>query len=548
MTCLYNKPFFLKSSNLSYENTQKKILEKTGFTNLHFLNAKEFSEVNLWTNFLNCETDYIIIANCEFEVAEDFQNKLRDLLQEINNYEFDCLFLGCTYRRSIFDGRIFVDKQHLINAQKTRSYVKNPFIGSNNLIYAINKNCARILLSGLQPPETEIKSSLLFNNLVDKKYVKVFASTEQINGINLIRIDTNQMGLFKTIRSSSEALKLEATIDKNSDQWLEFEGPTTIPYTPSKYSENLFFNRFTNIPSNGIAFLKDAFASYEGYILTHKKQILNELNSIGPINSRTERDSKLFLQILKNIKQKDIKTKSLKCLYLRSTQDHIYGHALLGSVPKSIIAKNLINSYNIDYDCVILPNNFKHNDFIIKYLKIDPSKILDIKKEELLSFKEIIAPTHRSPNRLYRLNNFSFLKEFFNLSEIKPFRKIYVSREGHSRTPINEEDVIGLFRAYDFEIINPDTEKRFLPQLFHECYIVAGLHGSNLADICCSQKNTKIIDILSPFHIYQYFSSLAYSIGGQYISHIGEIQDVDKLTYSVNINKLKTLLENISKN
>jgi hypothetical protein len=503
-------------------------------------------EAKIWSDFLDSSSSHILIINSYVELDADFNKKISEVNQEIANIEFDCVFLGSTYLRALHNGRFFIDKQELINLYPYNLLLPDVMVDSNKHAYLINKDCAKKLLSEFGSlSDTDKTQKTILNFLIEKGRIKSYFCKYIIEKYYNSGIDSNRCGVFSTYKKiPQKGLILEA-IDRNSRNWTEYECSAIVKHKACSFSDPTHFNPESKVPSNGIYCVDNGYLLSNGVALSENKKILEEVNLIPELNFRTERDKIRLAQILKHLKDKPIIKYSGTCLNLRSLQDYIYGHGLLGSLPKCKIAKDLLP--NTDFDYVVLPQNFKHNHYILRYLNIPQDKVFEPSSENTHQFDKIICPTHRSPNRLYRHNNFDFIAEMFGLySDHKPFRKIYIPRVGETRSPLNEDEVIDTFQKYGFEIIYPNKERRFLPQIFHESIIIAGPHGSNLSDACFCKPRTHILDILSPFHVYQYYSSLSFAIDGNYHSIIGDpVENFEKFQYAVNPDKVSRVLKSI---
>lgn len=503
------------------------------------------SEQKILQEFINTNYEIGIIANCEVNLVDNLKQKINSVEKFLKKEgRFDCVFLAASFSRSFYNDRLFVDKNHLNNFQQNY-FLRNVLISSSKAVYLITRSCALKVLKNINVESGLNINSILNRLTLDRKIENLFCKDPIEYNKFQIRLDYNQCGLFSTFSTRTD--QFEDIIEKNNTNWIEFEGSDVINYFSSKLSDDLYFNTRTSIPSNGIYHAYNGKISSSGIIYTQNNKPIYELSLYGPINLRTQRDSYSIINSLKEVKEKQTQKINGTCLHLTSNFDHIYGHAILGCMPKSKIFKELNLNYKFKYDYVILPKNFKYNNLIVKYLNIEENKILHINDQKLYQFDLVISPTPRSPNRLYRKNNFDFVKEIFELNNDKqPFRKIYIPRLSFTRSPENELEIISLFKSYGFEIIFPEKDKRYLPRIFSEAKIIAGPHGSNLSDACFCQKNSCLIDILSPFHVYQYYSSLCEANNMEYYSVLGErIGSIDDLKYRININKLKSLLNAI---
>ena len=103
-------------------------------------------------------------------------------------------------------------------------------------------------------------------------------------------------------------------------------------------------------------------------------------------------------------------------------------------------------------------------------------------------------------------NPFSRSKE-----QSPPTRRIYTSRRGSKRSPSNESQIEKLFQEYGFEVFQMDTLDLLDEiMLMSETKILAGVHGSSLANIVWMPPGGAMLDIANDNYWTEAGHRLAY--------------------------------------
>ncbi len=99
----------------------------------------------------------------------------------------------------------------------------------------------------------------------------------------------------------------------------------------------------------------------------------------------------------------------------------------------------------------------------------------------------------------------NYLKNLYcsEMSDQKPFRKLYISREKTGRrTIVNEGELAGPLRKFGFEIL--ECEELSVAQqvkLFSESSVVVSSHGSAFTNLAFCQPGTIVVDIFNKSHV-----------------------------------------------
>jgi capsular polysaccharide biosynthesis protein len=132
-----------------------------------------------------------------------------------------------------------------------------------------------------------------------------------------------------------------------------------------------------------------------------------------------------------------------------------------------------------------------------------------IKISKLNSIKIPVVGSYNEPFLLNMRN--AFFQKLNLMEQIKPFRKIYISRRKATRRKIvNQDDLSILLSNYDFEtVFLEDYTIEYQIKLLYETQIVIAPHGAGLTNILFMQPETKVIELKAHNNDYWCFFSMA---------------------------------------
>jgi capsular polysaccharide biosynthesis protein len=132
-----------------------------------------------------------------------------------------------------------------------------------------------------------------------------------------------------------------------------------------------------------------------------------------------------------------------------------------------------------------------------------------IKISKLHSIKIPVVGSYNEPFLLNMRN--AFFQKLNLMEQIKPFRKIYISRRNATRRKIvNQDDLSILLSNYDFEtVFLEDYTIEHQIKLLYETQIVIAPHGAGLTNILFMQHETKVIELKAHNNDYWCFFSMA---------------------------------------
>ena len=183
-----------------------------------------------------------------------------------------------------------------------------------------------------------------------------------------------------------------------------------------------------------------------------------------------------------------------------------YGHFLLETMSRFwVFLFNYLHKFQIKNIVFIkwIDENYKYNLFeiISNMLNLNKYKIIFV--NEPTKFENIFIP-----QKLCNINKKILIEQKFIYDELlkscyfnpnaKIHKKIYITRFRGSKRVKNENDIINLFKKYNFYILNPEV-KNFRNDIFlyKQATIIAGLDGSNLHNVVFANNKTNLIYISS---------------------------------------------------
>ena len=219
-----------------------------------------------------------------------------------------------------------------------------------------------------------------------------------------------------------------------------------------------------------------------------------------------------------------------------------YGHWLLEDLPTTIVAMNF------SPNATILVSR-KHPKYVKDFLATTNRNILYLDGPTKVSSVILVEKSDDSgwmPKAdLDSLLNYPPFAEAMNVKMDKQVR-VYATRKGLKRSPLNEGEIENLFLKFGFQVHNLAT-MNLLEEitLLANCEILAGLHGSSFGNKIWMKDNSINLEITNENYWTEYDLDLKYlglKIRRQVCTYSGEPDDavpLDDLEL-----KLKTLYPN----
>ena len=317
---------------------------------------------------------------------------------------------------------------------------------------------------------------------------------------------------------SSENIKwidIDNYQDIPNEQWIKIYDRSKINYhkpTPVGKKHVDFTSMLVpELPDAGVMILRDAtLLGQSGWVVTNKGFLLSGHTWYGKyVNEINIEDEEYYLEF-----------KPGTCLSLTSDWSSInYGHFLLDGLSRL----HLFNKLNIDLskiDYFYCPTNLVSASRLLKKLGIPIERCICPQKKRAVKFEILYAPSFPGIRRVYPSWISSFYKSFITPQISVPFRRIYISRKS-TRRITNENKIISILLKNNFEIVDPilceDPQK-----IFNEASIIIGAHGSGLADVVFSHKDSRLLELIPSDHIFPYWFSLTNAVGLKYYYLVGK--------------------------
>lgn len=193
-----------------------------------------------------------------------------------------------------------------------------------------------------------------------------------------------------------------------------------------------------------------------------------------------------------------------------------YGHFLLDSIPRLEIF-NKAGFKLADVDHIFCPKPTQGNAYnLFKKLDIPWDKCIWADQNVAIQVDTLLAPTFPGTRRNYPQWVPEFLRrEFLTPPPTSPRRRLYISRAGYSRNPVNTEAVNRILTRHNFEIYQPEAHAASHRD-FSEAAVVVGTSGSALAGLAFCQPGTKFLQLIPTDHVHPYYYTLSHAAGLDY--------------------------------
>ena len=214
-----------------------------------------------------------------------------------------------------------------------------------------------------------------------------------------------------------------------------------------------------------------------------------------------------------------------KCIWVIDNWSGGYFHWIMDALPRLMICREKMQGHK-----VLLPEAYRSLSFIS--ITLDMLGFEPVFYEDKCYIKELLLPDHVSVSGNYYPPIFHAIRESLlkNTAPVKPFRKIYVSRnKARFRKLINEEAYTAMLQQHGFEIhFFEHYSLKEQIQLMQETKYFIGLHGNALTNIYFMQPNTKVLELrFADDKMNNAFFSLAAATGVDYYYQVGAGTSLD---------------------
>lgn len=297
--------------------------------------------------------------------------------------------------------------------------------------------------------------------------------------------------------------RIDSCVAEGAGKWHMVHTSCTPDWPePSRYGEkDVEFETLAAIfPELGVLEIPNGYVYGEdAWIYTSARDLLPEFSWHGA--------DVRYIQVPRRFR--NIKKLDGVCLSIASIwASFVYAHFVLDSLPRLKLFQDA--GFSLDeVDHVYCTQTLsKHATFLFERLEIPESKIIWAHADTGLQAKTLLVPSYPGVCRNYQKWVVDYLRELVPFPQQAPTRRLFVTRQGVNRNPVNLERVHEIMRSSGFEIYNPaNSDEQYRD--FHEAEIVVGVHGSGLTNLVFCQPGTKVLELIPSDQMYPYFYTLS---------------------------------------
>ena len=204
----------------------------------------------------------------------------------------------------------------------------------------------------------------------------------------------------------------------------------------------------------------------------------------------------IFKLLIKNIvNSKKSESTIENGVWILDDKCNIYYHWLLDSLQRYMLLDK--ESKNLP---VLIPKKYE-NKFIIEHLEYLKIKYELLDENKIFKVNECVIPSYSAPSGNFNENLLKSLQSLFlnnckNINKKNSKKRIWIDRVDTRREIINKKDIEPILEKYDFQIIHTENLKiEDTIDIINHSNVIAGPHGSGLANMLFANKNSTLIDI-----------------------------------------------------
>jgi len=250
-------------------------------------------------------------------------------------------------------------------------------------------------------------------------------------------------------------------------------------------------NKLSICSGEGVLEISSAF-QYGCWIISPEGHLLTNISSYSHFASQSYKDLRIAPRFAKPSRLTGT------CLSIATRGGAHYGHWLVESITKLHLFRLAgFDLKDVDYILCHRPTSGTPEN-LFKQLDIPEKKCMWVDSSSPAFRPDLLfAPSYPE---IY-LKSLPWIPKFLQsrflpLTVSRPHRRLYLSREGYSRNPVNSECVNRIFDRHNFESFNPESHPTS-HLVFSEAAIVVGHTGSAFAGIVFCQPRTKVLELIS---------------------------------------------------
>lgn len=250
-------------------------------------------------------------------------------------------------------------------------------------------------------------------------------------------------------------------------------------------------NRASGCLEEGVLEINNAF-HYGCWVLSPESYLFTHISSNSHYTNRSCKDLRIAPRFARANRLKGT------CLSIATFGASHYGHWLVESITKLELFRLAgFDLDDVDYILCHKPTPGTPEN-LFNQLNIPEEKSIWVDSSSPAFRPDILlAPSHPDiyERPLPWIPKF-MQSRFLPLTVSRPQRRLYLSREGYTRNPVNADNVNKIFARHNFVFFNPESHPAS-HLVFSEAAIVVGHTGSALTGIVFCQPGTKILELIS---------------------------------------------------
>lgn len=134
-------------------------------------------------------------------------------------------------------------------------------------------------------------------------------------------------------------------------------------------------------------------------------------------------------------------------------------------------------------------------------LGIAPNRVLNYSPDHDWEFETLVGTSYPAPMGTVPPENARYLRELGRQWQQgpRPPSRVWLSRRGFRRNPVNLDEIESILREFGFWIANPESGESIL-RACANAEIVAGIDGSNMAALAFAPAGARVL-IVNPSHV-----------------------------------------------
>ncbi len=151
-------------------------------------------------------------------------------------------------------------------------------------------------------------------------------------------------------------------------------------------------------------------------------------------------------------------------------------------------------------DWILFPRlSTPNTEAICTLLGIAPERVLNCSAANEWEFERLVGTSYPAAIGTVPPENARFLRDLGRRwrREDRPRTRIYLSRRGYQRNPVNLDECESILREFGFQIVDPSDGESVLAACAN-AEVIAGIDGSNMGSLAFSPSGSRVLIINPP--------------------------------------------------